>query len=492
MPRFLPLFDAAQARALDRDAQAALGITEYDLMQRAAAAAWRQLLDRWPNAHRIGIAVGPGNNGGDGLVLARLARESGRTAVVVRLRDGESKAPTAREALAGWTAAGGEVAVFEGALPAVDLWVDALFGIGFARPPEGEVRELIESINAAGTDVFALDVPSGVDADTGHVPGAAIRATRTLTFLAGKCGLHTGAALDRVGRLEVDALGLGEAFVAAHESVARLAGRDALAAWLPARRHDSNKGDFGHVRCVGGDHGTAGAILLASEAALRCGAGLVSVATRAENVPVVLARRPEVMARAVEDEAAFETALDGATVLAVGPGLGKGDWGRAMLAAALRSEKPLVLDADALNLLSEYPRGVSGAVLTPHPGEAGRLLGIPTVQVQADRIGSARELAGRYDCCVVLKGAGTVVAAPRVRPVLIPAGNPGMASGGMGDVLTGVIAALRAQRLAPFDAAVCGALLHALAGDAAAGDGGERGLIASDLFTHLHLLANPR
>ncbi|HTA66458.1 MAG TPA: NAD(P)H-hydrate dehydratase [Xanthomonadaceae bacterium] len=487
----VPLFSTEQVRAIDRDAQRALGLSEYGLMQRAGAAAWRELLQHWPQAHRIGIACGPGNNGGDGYVLARLARASGRNAIVLQLPDGEPRTDTAREACADWRGDGGEAGVFDGTLPAVDLWVDALFGIGLSRAPEGAAHGIIEAINASEVDVLALDVPSGVDADNGNVPGSVIRASRTVSFIVDKRGLHTGAALDRVGTLWIDALDVPATTLAAHAPAARLVRSDALSAWLTHRRLDSNKGSFGHVLCVGGDRGTAGAIALTSEAALRCGAGLVSVATRADHVAMLLTRRPELMARGVEDSGDFDALGKRATVLAVGPGLGQGEWGRALLAASLKVGKPLVLDADALNLIAQSPQRLPDAILTPHPGEAARLLGISTAQVQVDRFSAAEQLAARHGCGIVLKGAGTVVAAPGEVAVVVAAGNPGMASGGMGDVLTGVIAALRAQGLSLFDAAACGALLHAAAGDASASAGGERGLLASDLFSHLRRLANP-
>jgi hydroxyethylthiazole kinase-like uncharacterized protein yjeF len=495
MPQYLPLFTTEQARAIDKDAQRVLNISEYTLMQRAGAAAWRALLQHWPKARRIGIACGPGNNGGDGTVLGGLAREAKREVVIVRLPDGAPRTEAARKACGEWETGKCDVREFDGSLPEVDLWVDALFGIGLERAPNGAPAALISAINASGVDVFALDVPSGVNADTGSVPWVAIRATRTLTFIVDKRGLRTGAALEQVGRVQVDALGVPDDVFARHVPTARLLRLDALEDWLPPRRRNSYKGTYGHVLCVGGEHGSGGAIALTSEAALRSGAGLVSVATRADHVSMLLARRPEVMVHGVEDSTDFVTLRERASVLAVGPGLGQGEWGHALLAAALASNKSLVLDADALNLLPEMlrekPTVLRDCVLTPHPGEAARLLDIGTAQVQADRYAAAQALATRYGCCAVLKGAGSIIAAPDEIPVVIDAGNPGMAVGGMGDVLTGVIAALRAQHLSAFDAAVCGTLLHALAGDVAAGQGGERGLLASDLFPQLRRLANP-
>jgi NAD(P)H-hydrate epimerase len=270
-------------------------------------------------------------------------------------------------------------------------------------------------------------------------------------------------------------------------------GPDALPAWLPPRPRDSHKGANGHVLCIGGDHGSGGAIVLCAQAALRTGAGLASVATRAAHVPALLARQPEAMAHAVESADALAPLFARASIIAIGPGLGQGAWGRAMLAAALAASKPLVLDADALNLLAAAPRALpAGTILTPHPGEAARLLDSDIASVQGDRNAAARALVQRYGAVVVLKGAGTIVAAPGRIPRVVAAGNPGMATGGMGDLLTGVIAALRAQGLDAFDAASCGALLHAHAGDLAAREDGMRGLLPSDLLPWLHRCANPR
>ena len=261
---------------------------------------------------------------------------------------------------------------------------------------------------------------------------------------------------------------------------------------LQPRARDSHKGDHGHVLCIGGDHGSGGAIILCAQAALRSGAGLASIATRAGHVAASLARQPEVMAHAVETAGELAPLLARASVVAIGPGLGTGDWGRALLEAALDSGKPLLLDADALNLLAQAPRAIpAGSILTPHPGEAARLLGFDAAsRVQADRQGALHALVERYACVVVLKGAGTIVGAPGREPVVVTAGNPGMAVGGMGDLLSGVIASLRAQGMAPFEAASTGAWLHARAGDAAAADG-MRGMLPSDLLPHLRRGANP-
>ena len=488
------LHDRAALRALEAAATAHLDGDGFALMARAGQAAWRELLRRWPQAQRIVVACGPGNNGGDGYVLALRALESGRRVSVLRLAGHAPAGGLGRRACDAFLQAGGKVEAFDGRLPAADVLVDALFGIGLSRPLDPDAAALVDAINAADAPVLSLDAPSGVDTDTGAVAGAAVRADATVQFMAAHAGLRTGAALDHAGELALDGLDLppqvfeGVAPVAACLQAADLAGRFA------PRSRNAHKGHSGYLLCIGGDHGTGGAVLLAAEAALRSGAGLVGVATRAGHVPATLARRPEVMAQAVDGAAALRPLLERADIVAIGPGLGQSAWGSALFGVALASGKPLVLDADALNLLAKGGvdhRLPEDAVLTPHPGEAARLLQVGTADVQANRIAAARRLCEAFGCVVVLKGAGTVVAAPGELPRVIAAGNPGMASGGTGDVLTGVIAALRAQGRGAFDAAVTGALLHAAAGDLAARADGERGMLASDLFPHLRRLVNP-
>jgi NAD(P)H-hydrate epimerase len=503
LDRLPKLYRSAAVRVAERVAMERYGLDEDDLMARAGLAAWRMLLDRWPQALRIGIVCGPGNNGGDGYVLAELARASGRSVQVLRLHD-TVKAGAAQRAADAYLKAGGSVASFraDAGLPDVDVWVDALFGIGLRRALEGTAAALVDALNRDDrTPIFSLDAPSGVDTDTGHQDGVAVRASATLSFLCGKPGLYTGRGRALAGDVRVDRLGIGDGVFDDLEPSARLASAEMLAHWLPPRACDAHKGDFGRVLCVGGDAGYGGAIALCAEAAHRTGAGLVSVATRAEHVPIVVARRPECMARAVERGEQLRPLLENANVVAIGPGLGRGEWGVAMfdavLSAASARALPMAIDADALNMLARFdPRPLGDAVLTPHPGEAARLLGTTTEAIERDRLQSARRLAARYDCVVVLKGVGTVAMAPGEIPVIVDAGNPGMASGGMGDALTGAIAAMLAQFAgkndgSPFAATVCATLLHSCAADDAAREGGERGLLASDVFAHLRRLANP-
>jgi len=479
-----PLYSTAAVRAIDAAAIAS-GIAGYALMNRAGISALALLRQRWPKAKHVLVICGSGNNGGDGYVLARDARQSGLTVTVISLDGRAPGTADARQALSDWHAAGGSVAVFDPRLPlpVADVVVDALFGIGLSRPPDQDASALIGAINRLEQPVLALDVPSGVDADTGAVPGVAVRATVTATFIANKRGLVTGPALDQVGELSVIGLNVPDAARLVETPLAFKLDANALEA-LPQRFANGHKGLYGHVLAVGGELGAGGALRLCVEAALRGGAGLVSALTRQAHVGALLAGRPECMCLGVETGELPELATR-ASVIALGPGLGQAEWGRGLFAALIDDPRPMVLDADALNLLAAEPRVVPGRVLTPHPGEAARLLGISSAAVQRDRYAALAALVDRYAAAVVLKGAGTLIGAPGEPVIVIDAGNPGMASGGMGDLLTGLIAALLAQGLPPFDAASLGALLHSIAGDLAAREGGERGLLASDLLPWL-------
>jgi hydroxyethylthiazole kinase-like uncharacterized protein yjeF len=487
----IPLFTPEQVRAIDARALEALELSAYELMGRAGAAAWDLVQRRWPEARCLVVACGPGNNGGDGYVLARLARAAGREVVVIMPGDAMPASPECKRAAQDWRAAGGLANPFDGVLPPADLYVDALLGIGLSRPVSGSLQAMIERINASRRPVLALDAPSGLDVERGRAERVCIVADATLAFLVGKRGLHTGQACDLSGDVVFDGLGVPASVLDGFAPAAMLYRASNLARWLAPRHANAHKGEHGHVLCVGGESGMGGAVRLCAEAALRTGAGLASVATRSEGVAALVSARPEAMTHAVEDADALKVLIERADVLAVGPGLGRGDWGRDLFRAAVDSGKPLILDADGITLLSEHPQPLPQAILTPHPGEAGRLLGTSNEQVQADRFQAVEKLAAYFRCVVVLKGAGTLVAAPGETTAVIAAGNPGMATGGMGDVLTGVIAALHAQGLPLFQAAVYGALLHGAAGDAAARVDGERGLLPSDLFPHLRRLANP-
>lgn len=484
------LYTAAQVREIDRRAIAEQGIPGYTLMQRAAAAALAVLRNRWPEARHIAVVCGPGNNGGDGYVLARLASEAGMETDVVEAADPARLSSDAARARADWMTAGGAPTGTE-VLPQADMIVDALLGTGVDRPLTDDYAVLVDAINAAGRPVLSVDIPSGLDADSGEICGKAVRADVTVTFIALKRGLYTDAGPDCTGEVVFDDLGMP---LEAYEDIpptARRLDTAMLAEYLPRRPRTAHKGTHGHLLVVGGDLGMGGAARLAGEAALRIGAGLVTLATRPEHAAALTASRPELMCHGISNPRELGPLLRRANAIAVGPGLGRSAWGRALLAAVLDARCPLIVDADAVNLLADEPAHRHDWVLTPHPGEAARLLGEETREIQQDRFVAAAGVMASFGGTCVLKGAGTIVHGPCDGVFVCTAGNPGMACGGMGDILTGVIAGLVAQGLSPEIAARAGVMLHAAAGDAAAAEGGERGLIATDLFPHLRRLANP-
>jgi len=370
-----------------------------------------------------------------------------------------------------------------------DVIVDAMLGTGLDRDVAGCWRDAIVALNAASAPVLAMDIPSGLHADNGTTMGVVVRAEVTISFIGLKQGVLTVDGPECCGEIVFDNLDVPPAV---YEKVAPAASRidsGQLAVLLPRRARSAHKGDCGHVLLIGGAPGMSGAIQLAGEAALRCGAGRVSIATASEHAAVLNQLRPELMVHAVADGAALRPLMNGADVIAIGPGLGTSAWGMVMLDAVLMSDVPLVVDADALNLLAIEPFMRDDWVLTPHPGEAARLLNLSTCQIQADRFCAVNALQRQYGGVVVLKGAGTLVMDQHGTVSLCDAGNPGMASGGMGDVLTGVIAAFIAQGVSVPDAATAGVWLHASAADRAA-MAGERGLLASDLMPHLRALVN--
>jgi hydroxyethylthiazole kinase-like uncharacterized protein yjeF len=495
MPLPVALYTTAQVRALDSHAIQSLGIPGYTLMKRAGEAALRLMRTRWPTAHRIVIVCGGGNNGGDGYVLARFARAAGLTVSVLAAVAPERLEGDARQAHEDCAASGIPIERFhvEG-LAGGEVVVDAVLGTGLRSILRDDALAVIDAINSAHRPVLALDVPSGLDADTGAQLGAAVRADCTVTFVGLKTGLFIGDGPEHAGSVYFDDL---EVPVPSdprfRPRLERITESDILRA-LPRRARAAHKGDFGRVLIIGSGPGMPGATRLAGEAALRVGAGLVTVALAAENVAAVAAGRPELICLAIKDRDELAEPLERADVVAIGPGLGRTEWARSLFHAALESGKPLVLDADALNLLAEDAPGArharnDGWVLTPHPGEAGRLLELPTDEVQRDRLAALDQLIERFGGTIVLKGAGTLVGATDSTPGLCERGNPGMATAGMGDVLTGAIAGILGQCRDPWLAARAGVLVHAMAGDTLARTG-ERGLLASDVARELRTCVN--
>ncbi len=484
---YLPeaLYAAAQTREADRRAAAEHGLGGGLLMARAGAVAFALLRERYPRARRVVVVCGPGNNGGDGYVVARLAAEAGLGVTVLSPVDGSRLHGDA--AASAWRSRGGITRPFAPEpLRDGELIVDALFGTGLERPVEGEWRTVIDAINAAGRAVLALDVPSGLHADTGRVLGSAVRASATITFIGLKAGLFTAQGREHSGTILFDDLGVPAAVF--HDLPARA--QRITAAKLPRlapRARHAHKGDAGRVVVVGGAPGMPGAVRLAGEAAYRAGAGLVTVATHPEHAPLVSAVRPELISVGIADATSLLPLLERSQAVAIGPGLGQGVWAQALWRATVEAAAPLVVDAEALRLLAAAPRQRDNWVLTPHPGEAAALLGCSAAEIEADRFAAVRRLQAKFGGVCVLKGSGTLVAADGATPWLCDRGTPALASGGSGDVLTGVIVALLAQGLTPLDAARVGVWAHAVAGEQGAA-GADRGLLAGDLLAPLSSL----
>ena len=482
------IYSVADVREIDRRTIEDHGVPGYTLMSRAGDAAVAEARALFPDARRWQVVCGAGNNGGDGYVVARLAAMEGIAVSVLTLVDPERLSGDAATAFGDFAAEGGVVLPWSGQLDAeADLLVDGILGSGLERDVGGEFADAVAAVNAHAAPVLALDIPTGLHGDSGRALGCAVNADLTVTFVGLKAGLFLADGPDRRGVLRYAGLEIPEEYRNGIEPAFRRIDDVMLGAALPRRERSGHKGDYGHVLIVGGDEGMPGAVRLAGEAALRCGAGLVSIATHPSHASLVVASRPELMSHGVSVAADLDPLLQRADVVAFGPGLGQSDWARGLYERIATLNRPMVWDADALNLLAERPEAAVNRVITPHPGEAGRLLGISASEVQRDRAGALAALRARYGGTVVLKGAGSLVSAQAV-PYLCSAGNPGMGSAGMGDVLTGIIASFLGQGIP--EAAAIGVEAHARAGDRAAMNG-ERGLLASDLLDQLRTIVNP-
>lgn len=468
--------------------------SEWDLMQQAGKAAWHTLLKNWPAIQEVIVVAGKGNNGGDGYVLARLAKTQRIKVSVLQVGDHAQLSDPASQAYQ--SALDADVFVqpysaesFKSLNTAHIVIVDALLGIGMTGDVRSEYLEVIDAMNQSGLPILAMDVPSGIHPDTGKASKSTVRAQVTCTFLGLKCGLFTGQAPAYCGLVECHDLGYSQ-YITKLIPAAQLLVPKQVYPYLKPRFQDAHKGDFGHVLVIGGNLGMGGAARLAAEAAARTGAGLVSVATRVEYASAITAARPELMCHGITHPEALQALLNKATVLVLGAGLGQDDWAKSLFAESIKTDLPKVVDADALNLLAQCSMTSDRWILTPHPGEAARLLQCHAQDIQANRFAAISQLQQRYHGVVVLKGAGTLIKNVDAVSKVCQQGNPGMATGGMGDVLGGIIAGLLAQKLSLTMAAELGVLLHAMAADNVAEKFGQRGLLASDLLLELHQLVN--
>ncbi len=477
----------------------------YKLMESAGYAAFETLQQYWPKARSILVVCGKGNNGGDGFVIARLAHEANFHVTLLMTCDGKSLKGDALLAYQNLISTGFTDIVTEELIEQVDLFsgdviVDALFGIGFYGSLTSPMQQLVTAINANTADVLSVDIPSGLCASTGFVDNSfAIVAKVTVTFIVYKQGLLTGQAANFVGDLVLADLLLGDAFskqvACQHYFQQKYPSHDGVS-FLKKRLNTSHKGNIGQVLAIGGGIGMPGAIRLASEAALRCGAALVAVCCHQDNQALVFNGRPELMLAPGNAKTLNNSAvIDKSKSLLLGPGLGQTEWSQSLFDFAInafmdnKKSATLVLDADALSLLAKTNNFCSQWILTPHPKEAAILLGCDTATIEADRFYAVKEIAKKYGGICVLKGAGTLISDGQ-SVVVNNTGNAGMASGGMGDVLSGIIAALTLQTENYFVATCLAVYIHGAAGDIIADKQGQRGMLASDLFAPLQRLVN--
>ena len=484
------LYPAQQIKDNEGQAAELAGSSLYGLMKRAGEACYQVFKTHFPEARHVLVLTGKGNNGGDGYIFAAIAKDAGFFVQLCQLGDAGGLTGDAAQARDAWRVEQGVIDDIEQAdFAAADVIVDALLGTGLSGPVRAEYQRLINKINQAGKPVLSVDIPSGLNADTGAISNVAVKAQATITFVGLKQGLFTGRAAENCGQIYFSGLGITEQFTALSVSDVSRISYPQLRGLLAPRSRTSHKGDFGKTLLLGGNIGMPGALRLAGEAALRTGSGLVKVLTRQENRFAVIAGRPELMlADSDLDKVSSNSLHDWATTLVVGPGLGGDEWAKKLFSCVVASDLPTVLDADALNLLAESPVRKDNWILTPHPGEAANLLGCSTAQIEEDRFTAVRELQYKFGGVVILKGAGTLICDDKLIYVA-DVGNPGMASGGMGDVLSGIIGGLLAQGFNSVQAAMLAVCIHGLAADLAA-EKDERGLLASDLFPYIRKLVN--
>lgn len=483
----MKLYSAAQVRELDRIAIEDHGVPGLTLMKRAAEACVEVLLNRWPSPGSVSIICGSGNNAADGFIIAGLLKSRNvQTKVGLVGRVPTEPAKDATEAYRYCVDSGVEIVAFDDAIADADLVVDALLGTGLRGDLRSEYQEAIARINQASVPVLAVDVPSGLCSDTGRTLGAAVKADCTVTFIGRKLGLMTNDGQEHLGSLHFSDLSVPKDIYDGVDWLADQVEYESLVDKIPKRHRNSHKVRHGHLLIVAGGEGMAGAAILAAEAAIYAGAGLVTVATHPDNVSAIISRRPEVMARGVSLADELDPLLERATGIVMGPGLGTDEWAQRLLDRVIGTHLPKLIDADGLNLICDSGLHRDDWILTPHPGEAYRLI---DMDIQSDRLAAVKELQKRYGGVALLKGSGTLICDGE-KPILNPYGNPGMAVAGMGDVLSGVIGSLMVQGLSLSAASRIGSVVHALAADRLVAEIGERGLLASELPPVIRTLLN--
>jgi NAD(P)H-hydrate epimerase len=490
------LFDAKTVKKYEQQVVASGVVTEFDLMSAAGACAYAELCDAFGTPTGLHIFCGSGNNGGDGYVIAQLAAADGIPVIVYEFGSTEKLSAEAKAARQLCVDRKVSFSVFSLSTDLSEgIIVDSLLGTGLKGPLRDQVAEAIECINSSMLPVLAVDIPSGLCADTGNVDSIAVRADITITFIAAKQGLFTGRGPALCGDVVYDSLDVDQAILQQNSPSTVLMSLEYLIDFLPELAMDGHKYQRGHCMVVGGDYGCGGAAILAAQSSLVTGAGVTSLATREQHITACLTRQPEIMACGVASGQQLEPLLAKPSVLVLGPGLGQSSWSEQLFQKAMAANLPTVVDADGLNILAQG-RVVSDFsdrrwVLTPHAGEAARLLGVSITEIERDRFAAVRNIQEKYSAVVVLKGPGSLVLGVNSKTINIcPYGNPAMATAGMGDLLSGIIGGLLAQGLDLDTAAELGCCLHGLSADSAVDERGDRGFVASDILEFLPMVLN--
>ena len=484
-----PVYSSEQVGQLDKIAIEKCDIKGYELMQRAGKAAFALIRQSFPAAKEILVVTGGGNNGGDGYIVARLAAQAGLDCTVMPLIPVTKLRGDVARAQNEFAIHDGEDIDPDQPIPACDLIVDAIFGTGLSRPVEGMYADMIERINKTPVPVISLDIPSGLNATTGNTLGPTVYANMTITFVGLKAGLLTGQARNYTGEIVFDSLDIPPEATNEVTELGSTIADSIRTRLLPVRNATSYKNKFGHVLVIGGNRGYPNAARLTGEAAARTGAGLVSVATHPDSVPSIAAGCASLMVKGIRDERNLGPLLKKASVIVLGPGLGQDAWAQKIFARAIESDLPLIIDADALHLLNKNGGENDHWILTPHPGEAAKLLSCTAEDIESDRVSAISALHELFKGVTVLKGAGTLTCYEHYLG-FCTRGNASLATGGSGDVLAGIIAGLVAQGISLFEATNCGVLLHAMAAESISTHG-TRGILAEDLLPALYPLVNP-
>ncbi|MFT5703366.1 MAG: NAD(P)H-hydrate epimerase [Rickettsiales bacterium] len=463
------LFSTSQIREIENHIYDVLKIDEYNLMFAAGESILDFILKKNLNKNQeIYVFCGSGNNGGDGFIVAALLKKNGFKVNVIEVGNFHNQSDIAKKAQEFALNNDVKLLPFHKDLEINDdsIIIDAIFGIGLKGEVKEDAKFAIQKINNSKSYVIAADISSGLCANSGNILGVSVQANATITFLGLKQGLFLNNGLQVSGKIILSNLGVEYGtFLAGLKSNYNILDKNKIENLIPQRKKDSHKGDFGHLLVVGGQLGMGGAVLMAAKAALKIGSGRVTILTKKENYGAIISHLPNVMVDFYENEEDLKRIIKDKDIIAIGPGLGKSDWAKELVEFFIKSDLPKIIDADALNLISEGNHiDLKNSIITPHPTEASRLLGLSTKEIQNNRVDSIKNLNNKYNCVSVLKGSGSLIFDNK-NLVICPYGNPKMAVAGMGDVLTGIIAGFACQKLDLFSSAIIGVYVHGLAGD---------------------------